>query len=254
MKVRGQVVTAAAATVILFTAASGILLSGGSRTSFAEPLTKEGLTALEAAVTNPSSALAAVLQQMDALQSGSAAQFVNALKTNTDTDALATALQNLVAANGALAVTFASALSTLAATPNLPSIATTAGNYVNLPNLLSSDSNHPILTATRPTSTNLASNDGQIGGKTGGDQSLENLNPAAPRFNPQSSHQDNVFKGAGRHIGEDQGRGGDHGPPTIIHSNDDGGHRDDSRSSSNDGRGGGDFHPPSNGGRGNSRS
>lgn len=193
MKVRGQVVTAAAATVILFTAASGILLSGGSRTSFAEPLTQEGLTALEAAVANPSSALAAVLQQMDALQPGSAAQFVNALKTNTDTDTMATALQNLVAANGALQVTITSALSTLAATPSLPAITTTAGNYVNLPNLLSSDATRPVLTSIPP-AQNLASSGVQTGGgQTGGGQDLSDLNPAAP--GPGVSSTSFVFGG-----------------------------------------------------------
>jgi hypothetical protein len=180
MKVRGQVVTAAAATVILFAAASGILLSSGSRTSFAEPLNAEGLQALQIAVTAPSSALAAVLAQMDAIQLGSSAQFVAAMKTNTDTDALATALQNLVAANGALQVTITSALSTLASAPSLAAVTTTAGNYVNLPNLLSSDANRPILTATRPVQTNLASTYSQPVGQAGGVQGLENLNPAAP--------------------------------------------------------------------------
>jgi len=216
MKVRGQVVTAAAATVILFAATSGILLSGGSRTSFAEPLNADGLQALQAAVTVPSSALAAVLKQMDALQAGSSAQFIDAMKTNTDTDTLATALQNLVAANGALQVTITSALSTLAAAPSLASVTTTAGNYVNLPNLLSSDTNKPILTATRPTLTNLASIDGQAGAQASGDLGLENLNPAAPLFTPAHSIT-NPFTRPGQNAALTTGNGAAAPvPPTIL--------------------------------------
>lgn len=206
MKVRGQVVTAAAATVILFAAASGILLSSGSRTSFAEPLNAEGLQALQIAVTAPSSALAAVLAQMDAIQLGSSAQFVAAMKTNTDTDALATALQNLVAANGALQVTITSALSTLASAPSLAAVATTAGNYVNLPNLLSTDANRPILTATRPVQTNLAS--AEPVGQTGGLPGIENLNPAAPApLFPASNPLTNPFTRPGQNPALTPGNG-----------------------------------------------
>jgi len=224
MKVRGQVVAAAAATVILFTAASGILLSSGSRTSFAEPLTKEGLTALEAAVANPTGALAAVLRQMDALQPGSGAQFVAALRTNTDTDAMANALQSLVAANGNLQVTITSALSALAASPDLPVLATTAGNYVNLPNLLSSDATRPLLTSVPPVRTNFASTDNQTGGDQ--NQTLADLNPAAPgsRFNGPDIR--NPFTRPGQNRELDRGRFEDQ------HDHDH------------------DFHPPVDGGRG----
>jgi hypothetical protein len=228
MKIRGQMVTAAAATASLFTATSGIFLSGGSRISFAEPLTADAVAALQAAVTNPTSDLTAVLAQMDTQQPGSSAQFVSALQSNTDTTALATALQQLVTANAALQTTITTALTTLAAAPSLASLGTTGGNFLNLPNLVSA--NGPVLTSTPPSPPVLASNNPnpQSGNPSvPSDPSLPN--PSAPGPSPVAGLT--PFTRPGQNPTVDPGHNPP-GPPTDLPS-----HGDNPNAPVNPGRG-----------------
>src|SRR6185437_12202447 len=109
---------------------------GGASASLADPIDPAAVSALEAAVNNPSGDLAALINQMNSEVPGSGTQFAQAFQ-NTDTNALASALETLAGSDSALQGTIENALATLSQDPSLASVSS-GGQTLNVANIVSS--------------------------------------------------------------------------------------------------------------------
>jgi hypothetical protein len=196
MKLKHQAISAVSATALLLGASVGLITLAGTTVTLAEPIDSAAVAALQAAVNNPNSDLAALINKMNSEVPGSGTQFAQAF-TNTDTDALANALTSIAAGNAALQNTIDSALSTLSQEPGLASV-TSGGTTINVANVVSTiettvQSQFASNNSSGNNGNNQNNSNDQQNNNTNLTDNLQNLNPGAGPNNPNNGFNNSTI-------------------------------------------------------------